>query len=136
MQEKVKEYFQNNPEEDKVFSTADGFLFKQEMYATAHAATITEKEVTKHTNERGNATTAIPAVEVPVSTVTEKGAEIRTKDETVEAPTIMDAPSEVEGKAEVITEVVTEQAEAVKEAAAPVEPAPAPKAKAKTTAKK
>ncbi len=125
---KVQEYFDNNPEEDKVFSTADGFLFKQEMYATAHAATITDKEVKKHTNERGNATAAIPAVEVPVSTVTEKEAEVRTKNETVEAPSITDAPSEVEGKADVITEVVTEQAETVKDAAAPVE---APKETAK-----
>ncbi|MFW2137108.1 hypothetical protein ACK2M7_12655 [Chryseobacterium sp. TY4] len=105
------------------------------MYATAHAATISDKEVTKHTNERGKAGVAIPAVEVPVSTVTEKGAEVRTKDETVEAPTIMDAPSEVEGKAEVITEVVTEQAEAVKEvaeAAPKADSAPKPK----TTTKK
>lgn len=135
MQEKVKEYFQNNPEEDKVFSTADGFLFKQEMYATAHAATITDKEVTKHTRERGGTTAVIPAVEVPVTTETEKGSEIRTKNETVEAPTVMDAPSEVEGKAEVIADVVTEQAEAVKEVAEAA-PKAATAAKAKTTANK
>lgn len=133
MQEKVNQYFKNNPDEEKVFSTADGFLFKQEMYATSHAATITNKEVTKHTKAVGKAKAAVPAVEVPVTTETEKGAEVRTKNETVEAPTIMDAPSEVGGKAEVITEVVTEQAAAVKAQAAPVAPAPKAKEKAKTT---
>lgn len=125
MSKKVTEYFKNNPEETKVFSTSDGFLFKQEMYATSHAATITDKEVTKHANKVGQVAAVVPVVEVPVSTVTEKGAEIRTKDEAVDAPNIMDAPSEAVGKAEVITEVVTEQLEAVKEAAK------APKAKAK-----
>lgn len=135
---KVQEYFENNPEEEKVFSTADGFLFKQEMYATAHAATITDKEVTKHTNTAAKAMQSIPAVEVPVNTVTEKGAEVRTKNETVEAPSITDAPSEVEGKANVITEVVTEQAEAVQTAVEPAPtPEPAPKnPKAKTAPKK
>lgn len=114
MSKKVTEYFKNNPEEEKVFSTSDGFLFKQQMYATSHAATITDKEVVKHVNDAGKVIDATPAVEVPVSTVTEKGAEVHTKNETVDAPNITDAPSEVEGKAEVITEVVAEQVEAVK----------------------
>lgn len=134
--DKAQEYFKNNPEEEKVFSTADGFLFKQEMYATAHAATITDKEVTKHVNEQGKANAMVPAVEVPVTTETEKGAEVRTKNETVEAPTVMDAPAEVTGKAEVITEVATEQVKAVEDATATAEaPTAATKAK-KATAKK
>lgn len=47
---KVQEFFANNPEADKVFSTSDEFLFDQEIYATQHAATLTDKDVVKHTN--------------------------------------------------------------------------------------
>lgn len=120
MQNKVNEYFKNNPDADKVFSTGDGFLFAMEMYATAHAATITDKEVTKHTREV-KLNEAVPAaVEVPVTTETEGGAEIRTKDETVEAPKITDSQTEVEGKAEVVAEVTEQAAEAAKVAAEPV----------------
>ncbi|ROI09791.1 hypothetical protein EGI11_03265 [Chryseobacterium sp. H3056] len=132
MSKKVQEYFANNPEEEKVFSTTDGFLFKQEMYATAHAATITDKEVTKHVNKAGKIAAAALVAEVPVSTVTTEGDEVRTKDETVEVPTITDSPTEVEGKAEVITEAATTQVEAVKDAAAPKAAAP----KKATTKKK
>ncbi|AYO58193.1 hypothetical protein CO230_08700 [Chryseobacterium sp. 6424] len=110
---KVKEYFANNPEEEKVFTTSDGFLFKQEMYATAHAATITDKEVTKHHNTVKTDGT-VPAAEVPVTTVTDDGKEIRTKDQTVEVPNVMDSPIEVEGKAEVIVEGITDKVETVK----------------------
>lgn len=118
MSKKVKEYFENNPDEEKVFTTSDGFVFKLEMYATAHAATITDKTVTKHKNEVAKFGEGGLAVEVPVTTENEDGAEIRTKNETVDAPNIMDSPLEAEGKAEVITEVVTEQLEAVVSAGA------------------
>lgn len=131
MSKKVTEYFENNPDEEKVFSTSDGFLFKQQMYATAHAATITDKEVVKHVNEAGKITTMAPVVEVPVTTVTEEGGEVHTKNETVDPPTITDAPSEVEGKAEVITEVLTAQVDAAIDASANVEAVKTGTAKAK-----
>ena len=140
--QKVNEYFENNPEETKVFTTSDGFLFKQEMYATAHAATVTDKEVVKHTRPTAVLAASAPAVEVPVSTVTEEGGEIRTKNETVDAPNITDSPLEVEGKVEAIKEAVTDQLETVKDnvdvQAPKVEPAKveAPKVEAKTAAKK
>lgn len=110
--QKAKEYFKNNPEEKEVFSTSDGFLFKLQMYATAHAATITDKEVVKHVNDAGNVVAMTPAVEVPVSTVTEEGGEVHTKNETVDAAKITDAPSEVDGIAKVITETIKENLDA------------------------
>lgn len=130
MSKKVTEYFENNPEEEKVFSTSDGFLFKQQMYATAHAATITDKEVVKHVNEAGKITSMAPVVEVPVTTVTEEGGEVHTKKESVDPPTITDAPSEVDGIKDAITEVVENQLEAVKDAVT-AEPAKAKASKAK-----
>jgi hypothetical protein len=43
--EKVAVFFGENPKTEKVFASADGFLFENEKFAQDHASTIDVKEV-------------------------------------------------------------------------------------------
>lgn len=46
----VTTFFEQNPAKNKVYSTADGFLFENVGFAKNHATTIDNKDVTPHTN--------------------------------------------------------------------------------------
>ncbi|MDN3673083.1 hypothetical protein QWY99_08485 [Flavobacterium branchiarum] len=46
----VSNYFAQEGAKSEVFSTSDGFLFENLVFATNHAATLEDKNVTPHSN--------------------------------------------------------------------------------------
>lgn len=46
----VSNYFDQENAKQEVFSTADGFLFENLVFATNHATTLEDKNVTPHSN--------------------------------------------------------------------------------------
>ena len=116
---RAQDYLKKNNGVEKVFSTSDGELFTEEMYARQHAAVLEDKDVVKHVKEVVVEVPAAPATQVKVETKNENGDVVREYNQTVDAPKITDAPGELEGKADVITEGLQEQAKAVLENAKP-----------------
>lgn len=47
----VSTYFEQKEAKKEVYSTADGFLFENLVFATNHASTLEDKNVTPHSNE-------------------------------------------------------------------------------------
>ena len=46
----VSTYFKENKDRKEVYSTADGYLFENPVFAQNHAVTLEDKNVTPHTN--------------------------------------------------------------------------------------
>lgn len=118
-QKKANQYFTDNSDTEKVFSTSDGFLFTSEMYARDHAAVLSDKEVTKHLREVAPVILSSVVAEVPVTTVNEEGKDLRTFNQSVDLPTVTDSPLNIEGTVKVITDALDAKIEASKNVIAP-----------------
>ena len=50
---KVTEYFEKKGSKNEVYSTADGFVFENPVFAKNHAETLEDKNVTPHSKAKG-----------------------------------------------------------------------------------
>jgi hypothetical protein len=66
IQEKAKNYFLHNTEVNEAYATADGFLFSAKQSASAHAVTLSDKDVT-----------TLDRVEKPATTLSDAEQEVK-----------------------------------------------------------